>query len=1151
MSKFVHLHNHTHYSLLDAACTPEQLVKAAVADGHTALALTDHGVMFGAMEFYKKCKKAGIKPILGCEVYVANGSRFDRSSGKSDTKRKNYYHLILLVKNEIGYRNLLKLTSIGHTEGFYYKPRIDTEILAKHTEGLIALSACIGGVVNAHLVNGYYDDAVEAAAFYKELFGEDFYIELQYHGLPADDIVLLNAPKIAHELNIPMVATNDIHYIKKEHAVAHNVFLSIKEASAANSGMLDIHKLRYGSPEYYFKTADQMIDRFHQYKGAIENTLLIADKCNFDFPKKLHMPQFPIPPESKSETLEEYLEELTMSGLKKRFEDLTPEIMDRVKFELDIIKGMGFAGYFLIVQDFISAARSMGVSVGPGRGSAAGSLVAFALKITNVDPLKYDLLFERFLNPDRISMPDIDIDFNDEKRSLVIDYVRKKYGEKAVSQIITFGTLSTKAVLKDVGRVLGVPLNIVNQITAPIPTVFGKVTPLAEAIEMPELRWVKESDDPKIKELIEYSLVLEGFCRNASLHAAGVVIAPSDLDNYVPLYKTPTSELATQFNMKDLEDAGLLKMDFLGLRTLSIIDRALAMIEKNHGIAIDIDTIDLFDKKTYAQIGQGRTTGVFQFESEPMQDALRKLKPTNLEDLTAMNALYRPGPMANIPDFIDRKHGRKPIEYLHPMMESSLSKTYGIIVYQEQVMQLVRDIAGFSLAQADIMRRAMGKKDEKMMQEQKQIFIDGAALKGIDKKMAGDIFDLVLKFAAYGFNKSHSLAYSYLAYQTAWLKANYTAEFLAAFMTAELNNLDKIVQLIDEAKFFEIEVLPPDVNESGVEFTASGNTIRFGLAGIKNVGAGAVESIIKAREEKAFSSFFDFSARVDIKSVNRRGLEALICAGAFDALGIGHRAQLFEAIDSALKFAGAVAGSKTKSMDDLFGGGSATGTLTEPTLPTMPQWGALERLQKEREFLNFYISGHPLDRYRAHAVSFANLNLGDRTNPQIGKVVRVCGIITNIRKKLDKKERAIAFVTIEDFSGKAEVIFWSESYAKFQSLIQPDNLILVVGKSELQGSDALKIVADDVVPIDDAPKRYATGLHITVQREKTEPEILEKAIEILSQNKGSGSVIFSVYAEAQSPVKRYKSSLRTAITTDSALKMMNIFGAKNVKFLVD
>ncbi|MFN8358712.1 MAG: DNA polymerase III subunit alpha [Candidatus Kapaibacterium sp.] len=1146
MPEFVHLHNHTHYSLLDAACTPDQLINAAKADGQKALALTDHGVMFGCFEFYKKAKKAGIKPILGCEVYIANGSRFDRGAGKAATKKRNYFHLVLLAKNDIGYKNLMKLTTLGHTEGFYYRPRIDTDLLEKHHEGLIALSACLAGVINAPLLAGDYETARNNAIWYKNLFGDDFYIELQDHGLDGDEIVLAQAPRLAEELGIKLIVSNDCHYIKKEHAVAHNVLLHIKDSGI--KGVNNIHELRYGKPEMYFKSSEEMSKIFKDFPQAFENTLEVAEKCDVTLKSDIKMPTFPIPQESKATTLEEYLEELTYAGLERRYPVQTAEILDRVKFELGVIKRMGYAGYFLIVQDFIIQAQKKGVRVGPGRGSAAGSVVAYALGIINVDPIKYDLLFERFLNPDRVSMPDIDIDFSDDKRDVVIDYVKEKYGEKSVAQIITFGTLSSRAVLKDVGRVLGVPLSTINSITEKIPVFQGKVTKIKDAMELPDLRWLKETDDPKLKELIEYASTLEGMARNSSLHAAGVVIAPGDINEFVPLYKSGDSGLATQYTMKDLEDAGLLKMDFLGLRTLSIIDNTLDQIKRNHGLTIDLDTIDLEDKLTYDMLGKGKTQAVFQFESGKMQESLMKLKPTDLEDLIAMNALYRPGPMENIPDFIDRKHGRKQIEYIHPVMEKCLKKTYGIIVYQEQVMQLVQDIAGFTLAQADSIRRAMGKKDAAEMLKLKIQFIEGAEGKDIPKKIAEEIFELLIKFASYGFNKSHSCAYAYLAFQTAWLKAHYTAEFLAANMTAEINDLDKVVALIDEAKAFEINTLPPDVNKSVATFMAiDSKNIVFGLAGIKGVGISAVESIIKAREEKPFTSFYDFAARCDNKVINRRVLEALISSGAFDSLKIGHRAQLFAAIDSALEFA-KKSGAAQSDTNSMFGGGVAELDIVEPKLPTIPNWSETERLEKEKEVLNFYLSGHPLMKYRPHLASFSTLILNKKDSPLIGKPVRCCGLITAVRTRLDKKEQTIAFVMIEDFYGKAECIFWSDAYKKWGQYLHEDTVVMVRGKSELN-ADSLKIIVEEVIPIEETVPKFAKGFNISINAATVTREDIER-IKPLCVAKADSKIVFSVMEEG-SRRSQFYAPAKLPLTQESTNALTQIFGPNNVRFVLE
>ena len=861
--QFIHLHCHSHYSLLDGATTIESLIDATIANSMPAVALTDHGVMFGALEFYKKAKKKNIKPIVGSEFYiVTKGSRFEKGTSKEEKlltgkSKTRYHHLVLLAKDEIGYRNMLKLSSLAHTEGFYYKPRIDFELLTKYKNGILALSACAGGVVSAHLVNDDFDEAREVAKMYYQLFGEDFYLEIQNHGIDVEKKVLVGMPKLATELGIKLVATNDVHYIKPQHAIAHNILLSIPEATSTFSP--DYQKLRYGTDQIYFKSADEMIELFPDNPEAISNTIEIAEKCNLNLAlKKNYMPHFPFPVDAKEKTLDELLERLVYDGLKNRYQNISDEIISRTKHELSVIEKMGYAGYFLIVWDFIKTAREMGIAVGPGRGSAAGSIVSYSLKITNIDPLKYDLLFERFLNPDRISMPDIDIDFSDTKRSKVIEYVKNKYGESSVSQIITFGTLSSRAVLKDVGRVLGIPLSYIESLTKQIPVTQGKVMPLAETLEfVPDFISARKNGDEKIQLLFDTSLVLEGMTRNASTHAAGIIIVPGELTDFIPMYKTPSTDLMTQFPMKDIEEAGLLKMDFLGLRTLTVIENCLALIEKTKNIKIDIDNLPENDEKTFAIFQKGETVGIFQFESSGMQDWLRKLKPVSILDLTAMNALYRPGPMENIGEFIRRKNGLQKVQYIHPKVETILKETYGVIVYQEQVMRIANEIAGFSLAKSDILRRAMGKKDKDSMAALKFEFVEGAIKSNTcTAKLAEEIFDLIEKFASYGFNKSHSVAYSVLAYQTAYLKAHFPKEYMASICSSEIGNTDKIVLLIDHARHLNIKILPPDVNESFTDFTVTSDGIRFGLAAIKNVGTSAVEEIIKQRKEKENSLRF-------------------------------------------------------------------------------------------------------------------------------------------------------------------------------------------------------------------------------------------------------------------------------------------------------
>lgn len=1120
MSQFIHLHNHTHYSLLDGAATVSTLVNAAEEFNMPAVAITDHGVLFGAIEFYKKAKEKNIKPIIGCEVYMlTKGSRFSKSKEKDDgndllvvdsktKKKRDYNHLILLCKNFTGYKNLIKLVTLGHTEGYYYKPRIDFELLSQYHEGLVCMSACAGGVVASPLISGEYEEAKEIALKFKNLFGDDFYLEIQDHGIPAEKIVLRDMPKLAKELNIKLVATNDCHYIKKEHAVAHNIMLLIPEASANDAP--DITNLRYGTDQIYFKSSEEMCQLFKDFPDAIANTFEIAGKCNLDLKLgKNQMPKFPLP--SGVSTLDDYLEKLSSEGLRKRYKEITPEIQQRFEHELSVIKKMGYAGYFLIVADFIQAARERGVMVGPGRGSAAGSIIAYCTGITNVDPLKYDLLFERFLNPDRVSMPDIDVDFSDAKREIVIEYVREKYGKENVAQIITFGTLSSKAVLKDVARVLGIPLATVESITKQIPTILGKVMPIQEALDtLPDLKPFKESTDPKIQQMFEVAKVLEGMNRNAGMHAAGVVISPEPLSNLVPMYKTPNTELMTQFTMKDLESVGLLKMDFLGLRTLTVIENALELIKKNHGVVINLDNLPEDDAKTFELFGKGQTVAVFQFESSGMADWLRKLKPNSISDLTAMNALYRPGPMENIGDFIKRKHGLAKIEYLHPKMEPILKETYGVIVYQEQVMRIASDIAGFTLAKADLMRRAMGKKDKKIMEDLKAEFIEGAQKTSqLSAKLAGEIFDLIEKFASYGFNKSHSVAYSVVAYQTAYLKAHYPAEYMAATLTSEINNTDKIVLFIDDCRKLGIQVLPPDVNESEKDFTVTKEGIRFGLAAIKNVGINAVEAIVKARTEKGkFTSLYDFCTKVDLHTVNKKTVESLVLSGAFDSIA-KNRAQLYKAIEQVLAVASNAQTHAERGQESLFGETSSSTIVSiAPQLPNIPMWTDSEKLAKEKEVLGFYVSGHPLLKYEKEINAFATIHLGDVEGVKSGSV-RAGGIITSVKKKIDKKGNTMAFITIEDFTGKAECVVFSTLYKKKIDLIEEEKMILVEGKGEVNG-DIIKIVADEILPMDAVGEKFAKKISFLLNADEVNDITLAKLRELMEKNRGNCNCYFNV-----------------------------------------
>lgn len=1147
MSDFIHLHNHTHFSLQDGACTVDDLVLAAKKHGMKSVALTDHGVLYGVTQFYKKAIKEGIKPIIGMEAYIVReGSRFDKGKAEDANgkkKSKHYNHLILLAKNEIGYRNLVKLSTIGYTEGFYYKPRIDLEVLRQHSEGLICTSACAGGVVSAHLVNGEYDKAKEVAKTYKEIFGDDFYLEIQDHDMDIDKPILENMPKLSKELGIKLVATNDCHYIEKDHAIPHNILLLLSDKNGN-----DYTQLRYGTDQVYFKSAEEMKKLFRKYKDAIENTLEIDEKINLqlDFSKH-YFPNFPIPENSPAKNLDEYFEILAKEGLQKKIKKMTKEIEDRFNYEVETIKQMGFSGYFLVVQDFINAAKQNNIPVGPGRGSAAGSLVAYALGITNINPLDYNLLFERFLNPSRKSMPDIDVDFADDKRGEVIEYVKKKYGNNCVSQIVTFNTLSSKAVIRDVARVLKIPIPTVNKITKYIPSKFGKVYSIDQALaDVPELKWVKESDDEQIQNLIKYAKVLEGMNRNASKHAAGVVITPDDVSNYVPLATaTSQEEIVTQFNMKDIETVGLLKMDFLGLRTLTIIRDALEMIKRNHNVEIDIDNIPLDDEKTYQLFWKGQTTGVFQFESAPMREYLKRLKPTSLNDLAAMNALYRPGPMEFIDDFIDRKFGRKEVKYDHPVLEPILKETYGIIVYQEQVIQIANKVAGMSLAEADILRRAMGKKDLRAMEEQKVKFIDGAIKNKIDKKIAEQIFDNIFKFANYGFNKSHAVAYSLVAYQTAYLKAHYPAEFLAANLRNEYGDTDKVTKFLEDCRKLKIPVLPPDVNRPSVFFDVVDDKIVFGMAAIKNVGIPAVREIINSKETlgRNFKSIFDFCINVDTRIVNKRALEGLILAGAFDSLH-KNRAQLFNNVEMILDFAHKYQNSKLLTTESLFGGLEEI-QISEPKLPEEKPWTQKEQLSLERKVVGFYITDHPLRKYETEYNSFATIHLGETENLDSMDSVRACGVITELKTKIDKSGNNMAFFKLDDFTGSCECIMFSKTFDEYGKFVREDEPVLAIGNLESSG-DAIKIHISKIIPMEKVSDELTESVRIIIDKEKVQPENLVRLKNVFQKNEGNVPVFIS-FAENGTKGKLFAiDSYRVKVNESLINDVTNLLGEDSI-----
>ncbi len=1100
-SNFVHLHTHSQYSLLDGACRLDELIALAREYRMPALAVTDHGNMFGAIEFYIKASRAGIKPIIGIEAYVAGGSRFDKQP--SNKYPDGGYHLVLLARNLTGYKNLIKLSTAGFLEGFYHRPRIDKKLLREHAEGLLASSACLKGEVNWHLLRGNTEAAVTTAREYQDIFGEDgFYLEVQNHNLEPELQILPKIEAISRETGIPMLATNDCHYLRQQDYEAHDALLCIQTGKLVE----DQDRMRYNTDQIYFKTAEEMEQALGDFKPALENTIKVAEACNLELELgQLKLPVYPIPKQFVDSDV--YLEHLCREGLKERYDEHTDEIEKRLKYELGVIKKMGYAGYFMIVKDFCDYARSRKIPVGPGRGSAAGSLVSYALKITNIDPIRFELLFERFLNPERVSMPDIDIDFADRGRDEIIKYVIEKYGEKNVCQIITFGTMAARAVVRDVGRVLAIPYGEVDKIAKMIPPMVDMTLEKALA-QTPELAKLVETDQ-RIKKLIDYSRTLEGLARHCSTHAAGVVIAPSALTDYVPLFKGSKDEITTQFDMKMVEKIGLLKMDFLGLRTLTVIDDAVKMIEKNHPeTKLDINDIPLDDADVYKLFATGTTIGIFQFESSGMREYLRKLKPENFTDITAMNALYRPGPLDSgmIDTYIDCKRGAANIRYLHPELEKILKDTYGVIVFQEQVLKIANTLAGYSMGKADLLRKAMGKKDAALMAEQKREFLDGAAARKIDKKIATEMFEQIETFARYGFNKAHATCYAYIAYQTAWLKHYYPREFMAALMTSEINVSDRIYALLEEARRMQIKVLPPDVNESTIDFTVVDGNIRFGLQAVKNVGVGPARAVVDERVDNGrFADLADLVGRVPIKAINRRTLESLIAAGACDSLG-GFRAQKFECVEAMLEYGHRV--SESSASHDLFAVDGSVADRVAPPLPQTAEWSTGEKLAKEKGTLGFYVSGHPLDKYRDELNSFATFRAAELQSAADGREVTVGGIVAAVKSMVDKKGNLMAFVTIEDFTGSVELILFSDCYEKSREAIQVDQMVLVTGRVSTREGEAPKIICSDVAPLEELTERFDCQLVIKIDVDCSD-KTLDKALAILKEFEGGTPVLLA------------------------------------------
>lgn len=1146
MSDFVHLHNHSDYSLLDGACSVTNLVQAAGENQMPAVALTEHGNLFSAIEFYKKANAEGIKPILGCELYVARGSRFEKKA--TNRGGWNYNHLVVLAKNNTGWQNLMKLVSHGYLEGFYYRPRVDKELLRRYGEGLISLAACVKGAVQQALLNDDYEEARREALEHYEIFNGDFYLEMQNHSIDAEEVVREGMRKLSLDTGIPLVVTNDSHYMRKEHHNAHDALICI----GSGKQISDTNRIQYATPEFYFKAQDEMFNLFPDDRKALERTAEIAEMCDVNIEMGKHLlPEFPIPDGEETSDADEYLSKLTERGVRQRYNQITEEIRNRMEYELNVIRNMGFAGYFLIVRDFVDYARQEDIPVGPGRGSAAGSLVAYALGITDIDPIKYDLLFERFLNPERISMPDIDIDFCYNRRNEVIDYIRDRYGEESVSQIITFGKMKAKAVIRDVGRVLGMSYGEVDRIAKLVPNTLN-IT-LDEAIDQ-----VKELQDvPKIDEnhekLIDYSQVLEGMHRHASIHAAGVVIAPGELTDYVPLYKSTDGDVTTQWDMVNLEEVGLLKMDFLGLRTLTVIQNTVDMIQETRGIEVDINHASLDDQKVYRTFAEGNTTAIFQFESSGMREYLRKLEPNEFEDLIAMNALYRPGPMDMIDDYIDRKHGRAKVEYIHPTLEPILEDTYGIIVYQEQVMQIAHQIAGFSLAKADIMRKAMGKKKKEVMQRLSSEFIEGAVENGLSRDEAERIYNHIDKFAQYGFNKSHSTAYAYIAYKTAYLKTYYPAEFMAANLTSEMTNTDRVVFLTNDCRKMGIEILPPDVNSSEADFYPQGNAVVFGLNAIKNVGLKAAENIAAERKEEGeFESLFDFVKRVDLRLVNRKVIESLVKAGAMDRLP-GTRAQKFESVDSALQFGQRYQAQMEDTQVDLFsmGGGQPDGVISVPDLPQVEDWTNQQKMKAEKEILGYYLTGHPLEKYRDVLYAFDNIDLSDSESVQNVDPIRVGGLVSDMKIHYTKRDnKEMAFVTLEGLHGEAEVVVFPDVFAEYKSLLHPEKMIFLEGRlsDQARDDDEIKLIASSVIPLDQARERYASNLHINLEVDKMKVNDVESLKKLTARYDGDCTLLFHINTATEN--SRLIRARKFAVSPDSQLlkRLRDQFGYENVWF---
>ncbi len=1162
---FVHLHCHSEFSLLDGANRIDDLIKRAQHYEMPALAITDHGNMHAAWDFQEKARKAGVKPIMGMEAYVAPGDR--RTRGRPGPGQKPYYHLVLLARDLVGYKNLVKLSSLGYTEGFYTKPRIDRELLAKYSEGLIVSSACLAGEVAGHLMDDRMDAAREAAAWYAELFKDRYYLEVQAH--TSEGQAKLNAKilSLGDELGLPVIATNDAHFLKHEDHDAHDVLLCIGLGKDRN----DRDRMKYDDG-LYFKPPNEIRPFFPGREDVLTNTLAIADSVDVQFAKQYYVPSFPLPPGVESENA--YLVRLATDGAKVRYGDPLPaNVQERLDYELGVITKTGYAGYFLITADFIKAARDRGIPVGPGRGSAAGSLVAYSTRITDVCPLEFDLLFERFLNPERVSMPDVDVDFCFERRGEVIEYVRQKYGKESVGQIVTFGTLKSRAAVKDVGRTLGFTPGETDALAKLIPNAPNFSLTVKEAIEqVPEVKAFYRNE-PRYTQLLDFAISLEGLSRHTGVHAAGVVIAPGPLDDFVPICTQASKGaggssddervIVTQYDMNALEKAGMLKMDFLGLTTLTVISDTLASIKQRSGVTVVLEERGFTDEKTYQLLRAGRTGGVFQFESPLATDVLKRMRCDRFDDLVASNALLRPGPldagMHNV--YIRRKRGDEPTVYALPELEPILSNTYGVITYQEQVMRLAQVLAGISLAEADVLRKAVGKKDSELIKKELGKFVTKAVAKGYDPKIIDELSGQIETFGRYGFNKSHSVAYSVVAYHTAFLKAHHPAEFMAALLSSNIGKTEEVIKYIAEAREMQIEVLAPDVNESGWRFTVVGDKrVRFGLGAIRNVGRGAIDSLIDARQAGPFASLYDLCSRVDLRVCNKRVFEALIAAGACDGLG-GHRAQLLAALDHAINEASLRQEEATKGQVSLFGdllAGDADETPgsnqagAPPPLPSVPVWSESERLTREKELLGFYISGHPLEPYRTECELFANSTVAQLGN-WTGDAVTIGVVITAIKKQISKRSGAeFARLTVEDFSGSSEVLVFPEAWAVIADRVRPDIPLLLKGgySRKDQGVESATFIVDTVTRFAEIRANGELAVAIDLSRAlDLAPGVMDDVRVVVEAHEGSAPLELR-WDDGTGRIIRFRSrSLTVAASSVILSDLRALLGADRVRLV--